>query len=71
MANCCQKVRGNKTKTKTKTKTNKQTKTEKKRKNNNIADGAITNLLSFLCIWIEILSCAHGNGGGVVVVVEP
>jgi len=30
---------------------------------NSIVDGPITNLLSKLCILIEILSCALANGG--------
>ena len=60
------------TKQRQKQKQKQTNKKEKKTKNNNIVDGAITNLLSVLRIWIEILSCAHGNGGGVtVVVVEP
>ena len=60
------------TKQRPKQKQKQTNKKENKTENNNTANGAITNLLSVLCIWIEILSCAHGNGGGVmVVVVEP
>ena len=31
---------------------------------NSISDGPVTNLLSILCILIEICSLAHGGGGG-------
>ena len=31
---------------------------------NSICDGPVTNLLSILCILIEILSCAHARGMG-------
>ena len=31
---------------------------------NSVFDGPITNLLSVLCILIEVLSRAHAKGGG-------
>ena len=31
---------------------------------NSIDDGRITDLLSILCILIEVLSCAHAKGWG-------
>ena len=35
---------------------------------NSIFDGPITNLLSILCVWIEILWCAHAKRGGALTI---